>query len=142
MDLLLIIRDALASSLAGALLTALQAREAGRTVAVLLTQEALEAAARGSFGWPRELSGPTIRLGIADRAAAQGLPLLGRGAGRQLDAKGLFSRAERAGVELYACPVWTTLLGLEESLPPGMRRLDGRALIDLLRNAGRVIGSL
>lgn len=142
MDLLLIVRDALASSLAGALLTAIHARQAGQTVAVLFTQEALEAVARGSFSWPRELSGPAIRLGIADRAAAQGLPLLGRGAGRQLDAKALPSQAQRAGVELYACPVWTTLLGLEDALPPGLRRLDGRALIDLLRNAGQVIGSL
>jgi hypothetical protein len=142
MDLLLIIRDALASSLAGALLTAVQAREAGQTVGVLLTQEALEAAARGSFSWPRELSGQAIRLGIAERASQQGLPLLGRGAGRQLDARGLLSHAERAGVELYACPVWTTLLGLADELPQGLRRLDGSALIELIRNSGRVVGSL
>ncbi len=142
MDLLLIIRDALASSLAGNLLTAIRAREAGQEVGVLLTQEALAAAVRGTFDWPRELSGQAVRLGIAERASRAGLPLLGRGVGRQLDAKGLFALAERAGVVIYACPVWTEFLGLEGELPDAFRRLGGTALTDLIRDAGRVVGSL
>ena len=89
MDLLLIVRDALASSLIGGLLVAIEAREAGREVGVLVTQEALAALARGSFGWPRELSGQHMRLRMADRGAAADLPLLGRGEGRQLLHEGL-----------------------------------------------------
>ena len=74
MDLLVILRDALASSLIGGLLLALNAREAGREVGVLFTEEALAALARGSFEWPRELSGQEMRLRLADGGAALGVP--------------------------------------------------------------------
>ena len=142
MDLLLIQRDALASSLVGGLLTALHARKAGQEVAVVFTQEALAAIALGSFEWPRELSGQEMRLLMADRGAEVGLPLLGRGEGRQLDAKGLLSRAQDAGVVLYACPVWSSLLGLEGKPPQGLKPLDTAALLGLIQDAKKVIGTL
>ncbi len=142
MDLLLILRDALASSLVGALLMALNARKAGQEVGVIFTQEALAAVVRGSFGWPRELSGQEMRLTIADRAANAGLPLLGRGEGRQLDAKGLISQAQEAGVRLYACPVWSSLLGLEGELPYGLQVLDTEAALRLIQDAKKVVGTL
>jgi hypothetical protein len=142
MDMLLIVRDALASSLAGNLLLALDARGRGREVGVLVTQEALAAVARGSFEWPRELSGQEVRLALADRGAALGVPVMGRGEGRQLDVKGLIARARDAGVALYACPVWASLLGLDGTLPAGLRALDAGALADLIRDAKRVVGAL
>jgi peroxiredoxin family protein len=142
MDLLLIVRDALASSLVGTLATAIGAREAGRRVGVLFTQEALAAVARGSFAWPRELSGQTMRLLMADRGPALGLPLLSKGEGRQLDARALVARAHGAGVELYACPIWTALLDLDGRLPDGLRALDRPGLVNLLHDAKQVVGSL
>ncbi len=142
MDLLLILRDALASSLVGGLLTALHARKAGQEVAVVFTQEALAAVVRGSFAWPRELAGQATRLLLADRAVAAGLPVLGRGEGRQLDAKALIARAREAGVTLYACPVWAGLLGLEGELPPGLIATDTPGFLALVRDAKRVVGSL
>jgi len=141
MDLLLIVRDALASSLVGTLLVALHARKAGRAVAVLLTQEALAAAARGTFAWPRELSGQEMRLAMADHAAAVGVPVSGRGEGRQLDAQSLIAQAAAAGVVLYACPIWSALLGLQHALP-GMQALDAAALSSLVQNAKQVVGTL
>ena len=142
MDLLFILRDALASSLVGSLLTATEARKAGREVGVLFTQEALAAAARGSFEWPRELCGQEMRLTIADRGAAAGLPLLGRGEGRQLDVKRLISSAHDAGVHLYACPIWSSLLGLEGKLVHGMQSVDTAALLNIIEGAKRVVGTL
>jgi len=142
MDLLLILRDALASSLVGGLLTALRARDAGQQVGVVFTQEALAAVAGGSFGWPRELAGQATRLALADRALAMGLPILGRGEGRQLDAKALLGRARDAGVTLYACPVWAALLGLEGRLPAGLVATDTPGLLALIRDAKQVVGSL
>jgi peroxiredoxin family protein len=141
MDLLFILRDALASSLAGTLLAATAARQAGREAGVLFTQEALAAVARGSFAWPRELAGQEMRLTIADRAAAAGLPLLGRGEGRQLDVKGVVAAARQAGVRLYACPTWSSLLGLPDA-PAGLEPLDTAALLALLEGATRVLGTL
>lgn len=142
MDLLFILRDALASSLVGGLLTALNARKAGQEVGVVFTQEALAAIVLGSFGWPRELSGQEMRLIMADRGADAGLPVLGRGEGRQLDAKGLISQAQEAGVVVYACPIWSSLLGLEGKLPEGMQALDTAALLGLIQDAKRVVGTL
>jgi len=142
MDLLLIVRDALASSLVGSLATAMTAHEAGRRVGVLFTAEALAALARGSFAWPRELSGQTMRLLMADRGPALGLPLLSKGEGRQLDARALVARAHGAGVELYACPIWTALLDLDGRLPDGLRALDRPGLVNLLHDAKQVVGSL
>ena len=142
MDLLFILRDALASSLVGTLLTALDARRAGQEVGVVFTQEALAAAARGSFEWPRELSGQEMRLALADRGAAMGLPLAGRGEGRQLDAKRLIAQAQEDGVMLYACPTWSSLLELEDKLPGGIQPLDTAALLLLIQDAKKVIGTL
>src|SRR5688572_3788636 len=124
MDLLFIARDALASSLIGSLLAARDARDAGRSVAVLVTGEALAAAAGGAFGWPRELAGQRMRLALADRGAKDlGLPLLAKGEGRQLDAKALLAATGAAGVTVYACPLWSALLGLPTP-PAGLTALD------------------
>ncbi len=142
MDLLLILRDALANSVVGGLLLAMEARKTGREVGVLITQEALAALARGSFGWPRELAGPEMRLSLADRAAEAGVPLTARGEGRQIDTKGLVAQAREAGVVLYACPIWSSLLGLEGKLPDGLESLDAAALCGLIQDARRVVGSL
>lgn len=142
MDLLLILRDALASSVVGNLLTAMAAKNAGRRVGVLFTQEALAAFARGSFEWPRELSGQEMRLTMADRGAGAGVPLLGRGEGRQLDPKGLISAARDAGVVLYACPIWTSLLGLDGKLPDSLQAVEIGALTALMEEAKQVVGTL
>jgi peroxiredoxin family protein len=142
MDLLLILRDALASSLVGGLLMALNARKAGQEVGVLMTQEALSAIALGSFEWPRELSGQEMRLAIADHGKAAGVPVLGRGEGRQLDARGLLSQAREAGVVIYACPIWSSLLGLEGKLPDSLQGLDTAGLCDLIQDAKQVVGTL
>jgi predicted peroxiredoxin len=141
MDLLLILRDALANSVVGGLLLAMEARKMGREVGVLITQEALAALARGSFGWPRELAGQEMRLSLADRAAEAGVPLTARGEGRQIDVKGLVAQAREAGVALYACPIWSSLLGLEGTPSDGLESLEPAALCDLIQDARRVIGS-
>ena len=144
-DLLVILRDALASSLVGSLLVALDARRRGCEVGVLVTQEALAALAFGTFEWPRELSGQEMRLALADRGAALGVPVSGRGEGRQLDPKQLVGTARDAGVALYACPIWTSLLGLgsgPNDLPPGIRALDAATAWTLIRNAKQVVGTL
>lgn len=140
MDALVILRDALASSVVGGLLFAIEARKAGQTVGVLFTQEALAALARGCLTWPRELTGQEARLALADRGAALGVPLTARGEARQLDAKGLAAKAAEAGVPLYACPIWTGLLGLDRP-PTGLQSLDTAGVLALIRDARHVIGS-
>jgi hypothetical protein len=142
MDLLFIVRDALASSLIGTLLAAQDARQAGRTVGVVVTSEALAAVAGGSFGWPRQLAGQAMRLGLADRGSkALGLPLLTKGEGRQLDPKALLAATIADGMPVYACPLWSALLGLDAP-PARLTPLDRPGLARLLAEAGKVVGSL
>ena len=142
MDLVFIVRDALASALVGTLLAARDAHASGTRVAVLVTGEALAAVAGGSFAWPRELAGQTMRLGLADRGAtALALPLVAKGEGRQLDPKALLAATLAAGVTVFACPLWSALLGLGAP-PTGLSALDRPGLTRLLTEAGKVVGAL
>jgi len=142
MDLLVIVRDALASAVVGSLLAARDAHDAGRSVAVLLTGEALAASAGGTFAWPRELAGQPMRLGLADRGSKDlGLPLVSKGEGRQLDPKALLAATSAAGIPIYACPLWTALLGIATP-PAGCSPLDRAGLTRLLTETGKVVGAL
>lgn len=142
MDLLLIQRDALASSLVGNMLLAKTMCEAGHSVAILFTQEALAALLQGSLEWPRELSGQEMRLRLADRAKEAGLPVAGRGEGRRVDVLGLLGLAKESGVRFYACPIWSPLIASSEVPPEGFEALDGVGLTDMIMNSRRVIGTL
>lgn len=141
MDLLFICRDASASSLLSNLAVAIEAKKAGKEVGVLFTQEALAALAGGVFLWPVGLQGQELRLAMADNGRQMGFPLLGRGEGRQLHAAAFMDMAREAGVAMFACPLWSGLLGAREKLPPGVKAIDLPAALNALSGAKRVIGS-
>jgi len=142
MDLVLICRDALASSLLGNVLVAIEARKAGSEVAVLFTQEALAALAGGVFLWPPALQGQQIRLAMVSNAQAMEIPVMLRGEGRQIDALAMVEKAKQAGVPMYACPTWSRLLNVKGKLPPGIAEIDTATALKTLAEAKRVIGSL
>ena len=77
MDLLLISRDALSSSLISTTFTAIEAKKAGIDVGVVFTQEALAAICEGTFVWPKGLTGQELRWKMADNAKAMGMPTMG-----------------------------------------------------------------
>jgi peroxiredoxin family protein len=142
MDLLFILRDALGSSAIGTLVAAVDAKQAGSEVAVLVTQEALAALAGASFDWPRALSNPPMRIQLADAGKELGLPVHARGAARKLDPKATVAWAREQGVVLYACPVWSALLGIAEAPPEGLEAIERAAATSLIGEAKQVIGSL
>lgn len=142
MDLLFIMRDALGSSAVGTLVAAVDAKRAGREVAVLVTQEALAALAGASFDMPRALSNPSMRLKLADAGKELGLPIHARGAGRKLDPKACVAWAKGEGVVLYACPVWSALLDIADCPPTGLDSIARDAAVDLMSDAKQVIGTL
>ena len=142
MDLLFILRDATGNSAVGTLAAARAAKDTGKEVAVLVTQGALAAFAGGSFEWPRALSGPPMRMALADAGKDLGLPVHARGAARQLDPKALAAEVAEAGVRLIACPTWSALLRVDPSRLAGFEGLDPAAVTDLLTDAGTVVGSL
>jgi len=142
MDLFFILRDADGSSAISTLVAARDAKKAGHETAVLVTQGALSALATGSFEWPRALSGPPMRLALAAAGKTLGLPVSGGGAAKALDPKALVAEVGGEGVTLLACPVWTALLGIEESLPAGLTPASSETVTNHLATAGQVIGSL
>ncbi|MDP6978185.1 MAG: hypothetical protein QF570_06215 [Myxococcota bacterium] len=142
MDLLFILRDAEGSSAISTLSAARDAQANGQDVAVLVTQGALAALASGSFEWPRALSGPPMRMALANAAKSLDLPVAGRGAAKALDPKALVGQVADAGVRLVACPTWSSLLGLGDSLPQGLEAADSDKVSDLLAKAGKVVGTL
>lgn len=141
MDMLLICRDALASSLVGNLKIAMTAQKNGQKVGVLFTGEALSALNNGTFLWPRELREQDLRLKMADNAGSQGIPITGRGEARQIDIWQLLEQAKAKQLSIYACPVWSSLLGMNNDLPPGIQSLDVPAVLKLIGEAKNVIGS-
>jgi peroxiredoxin family protein len=142
MDLVLICRDASASSLLGNLLVAMEARKAEQEVAVLFTQEALAALAGGVVLWPPGLQGQQIRLAMVAGAQAMEIPVMLRGEGRQVDAAAMVEKAKQAGVPMYACPTWSQLLNTKGKLPAGIAEMDTATALKTLAAAKRVIGSL
>lgn len=142
MDMLLICRDALASSFVSNLMLAVREKERGVSAAILFTGEAVSALNHGTFLWPRELQEAPIRLAMADNGKKAGLPVTGRGEARQLDIWAVFENAKKAGVPLYASPFWVDLLGLQGKLPAGVKALDAESAGKLFAESRQIIGSL
>jgi hypothetical protein len=165
MDIILICRQAEENSVLTNVVLALEAVQRGQTAAVLFTEDALAALAGRSFRWAPLLSGRDDRIQIARQATKLGLPFAAERDNRWTDVPRLLRAAGAAGVALWACPLWSRLLGLAEPVPAsaaasgqdsgtrsnghastmgGMLRdvvilEDGRALAEL-RTAATVIG--
>ncbi len=140
MDLVFIQREALANSLLSNLLLAIEAKKGGAQVGVIFTGEALAAMNGGVFLWPRQLTGEA-RLRIGENAANLGIPLMGRGEGKQVNAAQVIVQAREVGVLLYACPVWAKLLGLSGKLPEKVTELGYAEALKMMQEAKSVIGS-
>jgi peroxiredoxin family protein len=141
MDVIFICRDALANSLLGNLLLAMEAHKAGTKVAVLFTEDALAALSTGAFLWPQALQGQPTRLAMANNASALDVPVMLRGEGRQVNALGMVEKAHQAGVPMYACPAWSQLLDVKGKLPEGIAEIDLPTALKTLGEAKQVIGS-
>ena len=141
MDIILICRDALASSLLGNLLMAVEAHKAGKKIAVMFTEEALAALSTGAFLWPQALQAQPIRLAMANNASDLDIPIMLRGEGRQVNALGMVEKARQAGVPMYACPTWSQLLDVKGKLPEGIDEMNLPTALKTLGEAKQVIGS-
>lgn len=142
MDMLLICRDASASSLVSNCMLAMRERERGLQAGILFTSEALAALARGTFLWPRELQEAEVRLAMADNGKKAGLPITGRGEARQLDIWQILNQAKESGVPMYASSFWVDLIGLQNKLPQGVKVLDTETARKLFTETKSIIGSL
>jgi hypothetical protein len=117
MDIIFICRQAEENSVLTNLAMAMEAVEQGRTAAVLFSEDALAALAGRSFRWAPLLSGRDDRIQIARQATKLGIPFAAERDQRWTDVPRLLAAAAGAGVALWACPLWSRLLGLAEPVP-------------------------
>lgn len=142
MDILFICRDALASSVVTNLALAQEAKKAGREVAVLFTEEALQAAAETVFRWPQELAPQEMREKLADNAGKVGIPTFGgKSQARRIDAQAAIKEAKKNGITMFASPLWVTLLGIDGKLPEELTGLSQADELKMLKEAKTIIGS-
>ena len=141
-DVLFICRDGRVDSLLSNLYLAREMKGTGLNVVVFFAGEALRAVCGEAMLWSQGLQEQSVRLTMADRAKAMGLPVTGRSDGRQIDRRGLLTMANEAHIKMFACPPWVRLLALEERLLKGIKETDEANMIKMLSEAKQVIGSL
>lgn len=140
MDLLLICRDALESSVIGNIAVAMEAKKAGQEVAVLFTQEALAAMAGQSLRWPPLLESRDARAKVSKNATAMGIEVANQKDSRWTDISRLLKSANDANIGLLACPIWAKILDVDGKLPPEIKIVDGDAMMKAMHEAKTIIG--
>lgn len=142
MDILLICRDAVASSIVSNLILAKEARRSGKDIGILFTEEALAAISDGVFRWPPQITGEAIRYLMTDNSARVGIPTMGgKGADRQIDVRTSILEAKGSQVTMFACPIWVSLLGLGGKLPDGIIEISLDDELRMLNSTRTIIGS-
>ncbi|MBW1683100.1 MAG: hypothetical protein JRJ83_17085 [Deltaproteobacteria bacterium] len=139
MDIIFICRDAQENSLIANIGAAMEAKNRGLDVGVLITQEALWALAEESFRWSPLFQGRDIRAKISKNATAMGIQIGHAKDSRWTDRGRLLDSAVEKGVKLLACPLWVSLLGIQEKLPKQLAPMEREVLIQELQQA-KVIG--
>jgi len=139
MDLVFVCREAVEDSLLANVAAAIEAKEKGLDVGVLFTGEALWALAGESFRWSPLFQGRSMRAQISRNATARGIEIGHPKDPRWTDRNRLLDSAAGKGVHLLACPVWASLLGIEEEIPDRLTPLDRDSLLQELQGA-KVIG--
>ena len=108
-DTVIVCATGSSNSIVGSLLMATLLKGTGVDVAVLFVQESLVALAERKFG-PSPLMARYAETMIENQKKL-GMPT---------DPMESLKRAKAAGVPLYACGGWTTILGVREQLPEEM----------------------
>ncbi len=140
----LIARTADEDSLWGTLILADQLSNRNNQVAVVFTAEALDALHEGTLRWSPNLSARDTRAAITRRAVELGYEFNDKSRDpRWTDFRSwLDTYAVEERIRLFACPIWSALLGLDASAVPALERIDNDAYADLLAAADTVIGGL
>lgn len=113
-------------------------REGGQEAAVLFTGKALAALTSGPVQWSPLFQGRAARMTISHNAESMGLPLADPRDGRWTDVRRLLKEAASMGVPLWACPIWSKLLGIQAP-PEGLEAISRERLLEELA-ARTVVG--
>lgn len=142
MDILFICRDALFDSMISNLTIAVSFCKSGKTVGVVFTGDALLSLCNGIIRYPASLSGVEVRKTISSGADQLGLSLHPARDPKGINIKPLLLHAKESGVQLYACPIWSSLLNLGDKLPEGLSPITMEKLLDEISLSPKVIGAV
>lgn len=142
MNILIICRDGLYTSLINSLSLAILLQKNGEKVKVIFTGEALYGLCNNTIIFPYSLSGVEIKKTISEKAALLGLSLQSDRDPKLIDIKKLLIQTKESGVQLWACPIWSTLLKLESKLPQGISHINIEKLLDEINSSDKIIGTL
>ena len=121
---------------------AMAAQRSGKGVGVVFTGDALYRLCTGVVQWPDSLSGMEVRKTISKGAKEMGLSIASSRDPRELDVGPLLEETRRAGVTLYACPLWSRLLKLTNTLPEWLSEIEMDRFVEEIVSSPKVIGSL
>ena len=143
MDLLIIIKDGLENSILTNLLLSMDWKKAGCQVGILFTEESLPVLAGDGFTWSALLRDRASRARIGRVSSEQGVPVYEHLTRKYLhvDTRKLLGTAKEAGVDMYACPIWTEFLGLEDELPSELERPSKEKVLEMVQKATRILGN-
>lgn len=141
MDVFLICRDALENAVIANLAVAMDVRRRGGAAAILFTGEALAALAGQSFGWSPLFRTRDARIAISRGATRFGVPVAAERDERWTDIGRALDAAREAGVELLACPLWSDILGIRDSLPERLTPVTDLAALERCMSGRQVFGS-
>jgi len=141
MSHVLICHDALEDSVLGNLALARAFSRCGSETSVVFTGEALHALDSGTFQWSRNFKSRDAQAAVIGAAEEAGLAI----GHPDLDSRWSDIRAfvksmqHEADIHLIACPLWSELLHLDQSLDY-LEQISESELVDLLQHAESVIG--
>lgn len=142
MDILFICRDALYDSMINNLTLAMSFQKSGKTVGVIFTGDALHSLCNEVIKYPASFSGVEMRKKISSGADQLGLSVHPPRDPKGIDIRPLLLQAKESGVQLYACPIWSSLLNLSGKLPQGLNLITIAKLLDEISSSPKVIGAL
>ncbi len=140
MSAVIICQFALADSILGNVALATELAKRGKSPMVVFTGEALKAVTGQSVAWSPLLQKRPVQIGIIRAATEQGYPLAAEWDKRWADLTRLLQSAREAGVQLVACPIWQTLLGIDSDLPDFIDRTNLDDYLHALESAEFVMG--
>lgn len=143
MDTILICRDALINSLIGCIGKAIANKKAGYDVGIIFTNEALAAlGGMGVFGWSPLFKDRLIKSKITKKATSMGIEIADGKDSRWTNIPRALQAVKAAGINLYACPLWTEILGVGKSLPSEVTIIESDDLLKKMQDAKMIIGGL
>ncbi|MDY6861672.1 MAG: hypothetical protein SV062_01630 [Thermodesulfobacteriota bacterium] len=129
-DLLIICRDALLHSYLANLSLAIFGKESGMNVEVMFTQEAAVALVNKNY-----------RISPLLEPYLNKIEELKKKFDFPEDLIGLIEKADKTGVKMFTCTIWSVHMGIREKLPKEIDILEISEVLGKIKDAKKILGT-